>query len=398
MNIATLLAASALLAAPFAHAEMLVSAARPDITAGAPLRLDLTILNSGEEPLVVDVPAPVHVRLETATAVSTLEFQPGRSGQIVVPPREFVSIALDGAIPQQAEGTVKLTPTGLEANELALLVVARAGEPDLMHPEPNLMHPVEAHAAQKPSTALVDKPPPLAVSVYEPMYFLVGGDGGLNAKFQISFRYRLFDNHGPLARQLPLIDDLYLSFSQTSLWDLGELSKPFTDSSYRPRLFYANYDLARLFDGQLKVGVESGVGHESNGKEGDASRSYNMLYVRPTFVIGDPEGLRAYVAPLIHNYIAESDNPDIDDYRGYGDWLFGIGSKGGLDFWATLRKGTRSDYGSIELNASYPLSKLSRGDLTGWLMLQYFSGYGESLLDYNRKLDSQLRLGISIAL
>jgi phospholipase A1 len=230
------------------------------------------------------------------------------------------------------------------------------------------------------------------------VYFIVGGDGGLNAKFQISLRFRLFDNHGRLARQLPWIDDLYLSFSQTSLWDLGELSKPFTDSSYRPRVFYANYDLARFLDGNLRVGVESGFGHESNGKEGDASRSYNMLYARPTLTFGDPDGLRAYFAPLIHNYIAASDNPDIDDYRGYVDWLAGIGSKGGLDFWGVLRKGTRSDFGSIELNASYPLSKLSGGDLTGWLMLQYFNGYGESLLDYNRKLDSQFRLGIAIAL
>jgi outer membrane phospholipase A len=76
----------------------------------------------------------------------------------------------------------------------------------------------------------------------------------------------------------------------------------------------------------------------------------------------------------------------------------GIGSKGGLDFFATLRKGERSNFGSIELNLSYPLAKLSGGDLTGWLLLQYFGGYGESLLDYNRKLDSQLRLGIAVAL
>jgi outer membrane phospholipase A len=30
-------------------------------------------------------------------------------------------------------------------------------------------------------------------------------------------------------------------------------------------------------DGRLRLGVESGFGHESNGKEGDESRSFNML-------------------------------------------------------------------------------------------------------------------------
>lgn len=63
-----------------------------------------------------------------------------------------------------------------------------------------------------------------------------------------------------------------------------------------------------------------------------------------------------------------------------------------------VRDGARSDYGSLELNAPYPLSKLSGGDLTGWIMLQYFGGYGESLLDYREKLDSQLRLAIAVAL
>src|SRR5699024_2688125 len=121
---------------------------------------------------------------------------------------------------------------------------------------------------------------------------------------------------------------LYLSFSQTSLWDLGELSKPFRDSSYRPRVFYANYALGKLFDGQLRLGIEAGAGHESNGKDGEDSRSYNMLYARPTLTLGDPDGLRFYVAPLIHNYIADDENPDLKHYRGYVDWLVGFGSKG----------------------------------------------------------------------
>jgi phospholipase A1 len=377
MNFTPLLAVAALLAAsPLARAEFILSMPDGTARAGAPLRVDLTVLNDSDAPLRFELPATVHARLETATAQATLELRPERSGALEVAPRQFLRVRLQGDLPAAPAETATLTLTDLTTNRLALRV----------------------ETAAEAGTALIDKPPPLAVSIYEPVYFIVGGDGGLNAKFQISLRFRLFDDHGRLARRLPWIDDLYLSFSQTALWDLGELSKPFTDSSYRPRLFYGNYDLARDFGGKLRLGLESGIGHESNGKEGDDSRSYNMLYVRPTLTWGDPDGLRAYFAPLIHNYISESDNPDIEHYRGYVDWLFGVGSKGGLDFWAVLRKGTRSDFGSIELNASYPLSKLSGGDLTGWLLLQYFNGYGESLLDYNKKLESQWRLGIAIAL
>ena len=371
LAVATLLAASCA-----ARAELILSMSDGAAHPGAPMRVDLTILNDSDAPLRLDLPSPLRARLETPQAVAAFDLTPERSGAIEVAPRQFLRVALQGNVPDGAAETGTLTLNGLDTNRLTVQVTP-----------------------QRPSgTALIDKPPPLAVSVYDPVYFLVGGDGGLNAKFQISLRFRLFDDHGRLARRMPWIDDLYLSFSQTALWDLGELSKPFKDSSYRPRMFYANYDLARYLDGKLRVGIESGVGHESNGKEGDESRSYNMLYARPTLTYGDPDGFRAYFAPLIHNYISESDNPDIADYRGYVDWLIGVGSKGGLDFWTVLRKGTRSDFGSIELSASYPLSKLSGGDLTGWLMLQYFNGYGESLLDYNRKLDSQWRLGIAIAL
>jgi len=376
-----------------AHAEMVISSRSTHVAPGAPLELDFTITNDQAQPLLIELPPSLHVRLETAAAVSTLEFTPERSGPISVAPREFVRVKLKGSIPAQAQGTVTLTPTGFDTNQLVVRVDSSAPAATAAQTAP-----ANTSAQDQSERRLVDKPPPLAVSVYEPVYFLVGGDGGLNAKFQISLRYQLFDNRGRLASRLPWIDDLYLSFSQTSLWDLNELSKPFRDSSYRPRFFYSNYDLGRVLDGRLRLGVEAGAGHESNGKDGDQSRSFNMLYVRPTLTFGDPDGLRAYIAPLIHNYVSDDENPDLKDYRGYVDWMFGIGSKGGLDFWATLRRGTRSNYGSAELNLSYPLSKLSGGDLTGWLMLQYFGGYGESLLDYQKKLDAQLRLGISIAL
>lgn len=393
----TLFAMAALATGAAAHADLILSTPAAQVVSGTTLYLDLTITNSGVEPLVLDLPSPVHVRFETPAALSVIELTPARSGPIEVAAGEFIRIKLQGVMPAGVQGVATLVPTGLASNSVALQILAPVpGEMIAANESAKNTEPPQRKGSY--ATGLVDKPPPLAVSVYEPVYFLIGGDGGLNAKFQISLRYRLFDGRGALASRLPWIDDLYLSYSQTSLWDLGDLSKPFKDSSYRPRVFFSNYDLARFFDGQMRIGVETGFGHESNGKEAGESRSFNMLYVRPTLTLGDPSGLRFFAAPLIHNYIADGDNRDLKDYRGYVDWMLGFGAKGGLDFWTTLRKGQRSDYGSVELNASYPLAKLSGGDLTGWLTLQYFNGYGESLIDYNRKLDSQLRLGISVAL
>jgi phospholipase A1/A2 len=381
-----------------ASADMIISLPKVSAVPGAPLELDLTITNDKDEPLVVQLPSPLHVRYESANAVGTLEFTPERSGRLEVAPGQFARVRLKGRLPAQAHGTATLIPTGFETNHAVVQIDTRSAPTDsVIEPANANEAPAVAQATQQTESRLVDKPPPIAISVYEPVYFLLGGDGGLNAKFQISFRYRLFDDKGRLASRFPWVDDIYLSFSQTSLWDLGDLSRPFKDSSYRPRLFFANYDLGRAFDGRLRLGLEGGAGHESNGKTGEESRSFNMFYVRPMLTAGDPDGFRMYFGPLIHNYVAASENPDLKDYRGYVDYLVGAGSKGGLDFWATFRKGQRSDFGSAELNLSYPLSKINE-DLTGWLMLQYFGGYGESLLDYNRKLQSQFRLGIAVAL
>lgn len=381
-----------------AQADIKLTTAQPHVTAGESVTLELVIINDGAEPEIVEISAPLHIKLETQAGISIVPFVPEQSGSLSIAPRSFLKVTLKGQIPAEAEGVATLISTGLEANTL-LVQIASAAEPKAAAVQATAPT-VDVESAERSTvrSALIDKPPPLAVSVYEPVYFLVGGDGGLNAKFQISLRYRLFDGQGRLAERVPWIDDIYLSYSQTSLWDLNDLSKPFRDSSYRPRLFFSDFDLHRFFDGRLRLGVEAGAGHESNGKEGDDSRSFNMLYVRPLLTFGDPDGLRAYAAPLIHNYISDDENPTISHYRGYVDWVFGVGSKGGLDLSATVRKGTRGNYGSLELNASYPLSKLSGGDLTGWLMLQYFGGYGESLLDFDQKLDSQLRLGIAIAL
>ena len=50
---------------------------------------------------------------------------------------------------------------------------------------------------------------------------------------------------------------------------------------------------------------------------------------------------------------------------------------------------------SAELQGTYPLNRLFPG-LSGYLMAQYFTGYGETLINYNQREPWSLRFGYAI--
>ena len=136
----------------------------------------------------------------------------------------------------------------------------------------------------------------------------------------------------------------------------------------------------------------------TNGKEALDSRSLNTFYLRPRFIVGDLDHWFLVMVPEIWTYIGDvEDNPQIKDYRGYGKLRFYLGKNTGPSLRVTLWSGEDFDNGSYELDLTIPI-KTQLLSLETFFHVQYFNGYGESLLDYNRKLDSQLRLGISIAL
>lgn len=231
---------------------------------------------------------------------------------------------------------------------------------------------------------------------YEPIYFIAGPESP-NARFQISLRYQLLNRYGLLAQKAPFLKGLNLAYTQCSLWDLSGPSSPFLDSSYMPEMFYLwqQVDGGRWAD-WFRLDLQGGAQHESNGKSGADSRSANILYFRPTVVVGKEDGFQFKLSPRFWTYVGDlEDNPDLADYRGYMDLRATVGWSRHLQFATTGRLGKAGDHGSLQFDVTYPMMRLLSGSFSLYLHAQYFTGYGESLLFYNERSDG-FRAGFSL--
>ncbi len=236
-----------------------------------------------------------------------------------------------------------------------------------------------------------EEPPSPSLQPNEPMYFLVGSSGtDTSARFQLSFKYRLFDPAGIASSFLPGVSRFYFGYTQTSSWDLSGDSKPFRETSYRPSLFY-EWPMA----GSPHLNLRAGYEHESNGRAGADSRSIDTLFVRPSWTFDLERGNFVQVTPKLWYYLERADNPDIARYRGYADLTLRAGDQSALVGQLQLRRGTAGK-GSAQLDLSYRLKQSLFADVGGFLHLQYFTGYGESILEYNRRNRPEFRIGFSI--
>ncbi len=232
---------------------------------------------------------------------------------------------------------------------------------------------------------------------HEPFYFVAGPDSP-NAKFQYSFKYQLVDESSGLATNLPPVTNLFAAFTQTSLWDWNKASAPFEDSSYKPELLYSHSRIAHAGEPEwLRLDLQTGVMHESNGRDGEASRSLNIAYLRPRLLLGRADDWQVSLSPRGWFYVGDlDDNRDLPRYRGYADLRLVVGKADGIQLAALGRMGNRADRGSVQLDLTFPLRRFSKwAGLTWYLHAQYFEGYGESLLHYNER-STAYRFGFSI--
>lgn len=235
---------------------------------------------------------------------------------------------------------------------------------------------------------------PSAIGFHEPMYFLVGGKDPVSARFQFSFRYRIFDAQGVVAETFPVASGVYFGFTQTSLWDLQAESKPFRDSSFRPSLFYRwTVDDPQ---GRGALALSGGYEHESNGKEDVPSRSIDTLFLRADARLRLGESATYLgIAPKFWTYLDREDNPDIARYRGHAELGLRLGRDDGLMLSTLIRRGTAGKIGT-QYDLSYPLRRSVFSGVGAFVHLQAFKGYGETLLEYDENKDTQYRLGISL--
>lgn len=205
------------------------------------------------------------------------------------------------------------------------------------------------------------------------------------AQFQVSVKVPLLVN---------LFDtvDVYSAYTNRSFWQYynNDISSPFRETNHEPELwaqFRPNWELFGFTNSFNSLGIV----HQSNGQGGVLSRSWNRVYA--SFVVERGNFALAFKPWYrIPEDDVDDDNPDITDYLGHyeiraaykwNEHVFSIMSRNNLE--------SGFEKGAVEVAWSFPLWDYPY--LKGYV--QYFSGYGESLIDYDQYVN---RIGIGVSL
>lgn len=203
------------------------------------------------------------------------------------------------------------------------------------------------------------------------------------SKIQFSFK-------SPVIENFPL----YAAYSQIIFWRLREDSKPFEDATYNPEIFY-RYGIK----GNDLKSIDFGAWeHNSNGRKGPDSRSYDQSYVRLNYAFEARDWVTEVSGKA--SWIYNKDETNLDIYKYISPFEFSVRfiqlfdsivDKGELSL--DLRPGGSygQDWhmGGYQVGFSFRLGGLK---IVPAFYLQYYHGYAETLVNYDKKLD-QYRAG-----
>lgn len=201
--------------------------------------------------------------------------------------------------------------------------------------------------------------------------YVAFGDNKMNTIVQISMKYELLKN-----------SNVYLGYTQYSMWELWRESSPFRDHNFNPEIFYRFSKYKDSYDFSIDAGYE----HRSNGRDGDADRSMDNPYL--TLEKGVSFwGVRLAWTNKFQYLVRMFGNPQLADYYGY--WKTGLT----LDFnlpwieheqlYVNFTPGTDSKLSRSTTEVGAKFRTPFGQNFAPYFFVQYWNGYLGSMLDYN---------------
>jgi len=198
-----------------------------------------------------------------------------------------------------------------------------------------------------------------------------------------------------------LNENYYLAYSHQAFWQIYSDSSPFRETNYNPEGFVEIPVIDKDSPFNMKS-IKFGLAHTSNGQgsnanatyaspaddPGNRSRSLNYMYTEVAFQHETLLTEFRLFSPF-PGTADDIDNPDIVDYLGYTSIKFNYFT--GKHMFTLMGRGNiTTGYGAVESTYSYPLID------DAYLFMKVFSGYGESLIDYNNYI-TKFSIGFSFS-
>lgn len=226
-----------------------------------------------------------------------------------------------------------------------------------------------------------------AFGIYKDNYFVVGTNvtgqpsrSNSDAKFQVSIRHRLTNS------KLPFKTYLFLTYTQKAIWDVFKNSFPFRDLNYNPTIGFGKALMSKnRFLGSVLFQFE----HESNGKDGEDSRSWNKISLTSNIFFDRNWSMSAKAWIPIY----DGGNRDMAKYAGWCD-IGGAYKSSDTKYCFSMvinKRAVNNCSANLILNFAVRLFS----DENEYLFAEFYNGYGECLLDY-KDYRQRLRVGFVI--
>ena len=233
--------------------------------------------------------------------------------------------------------------------------------------------------------AVLDKMP--YFTLFKDNYFVGGTTIGKkptannsDVKFQLSISQRLTKS------KLPFDTYLFIQYTQKAFWNVFQNSLPMRDLNFNPGIGLGHLIIREnKYIGKSYLMLE----HESNGRDSIDSRSWNKLSLALALMINKNWEMQFSTwVPFVDG----ANNKDLLKYKGIFQ-LAGNYRTNNRRFNCGLILTKRKTW--LSFNTQLEVSYKFNNKENQYFFLQYYNGYGENLLDYN-KFKSMLRIGFVI--